>query len=182
MADSKISALPAAGAIIGNEQVPIVQAGATVRAHVAALGVPAGVVNPFAGPTAPAGWLICDGAEVSRAEYPALFGAIGATWGAGNGSTTFRVPDLRGRAPIGAGTGAGLTARPLGAVGGSENMAYTTDQATTNTPTATTRLASAVNVPDNSDPDAVNPVKVYASGSGSANMPPYAALNFIIKT
>ena len=60
--------------------------------------MPAGCVTAFAGSgTAPAGWFICDGHEVSRAAYPALFAAIGVTYGDGDGSTTFNLPDFRGR-------------------------------------------------------------------------------------
>lgn len=78
-------------------------------------GTPAGVIAPYAGPIThhagsesgsttgapPRGWLWCAGQAVSRADYPALFAAIGTTYGAGNGTTTFNVPDLRGRLPIG---------------------------------------------------------------------------------
>lgn len=74
----------------------------------------AGIIQMFAGSTPPAGWLLCDGSAVSREDYAVLYAAIGDTWGAGDGSTTFNLPDLRGRAPIGAGTGSGLTARTLG--------------------------------------------------------------------
>lgn len=62
---------------------------------------PAGIISPFAGPTPPVGWLACDGAAVSRAGFPALFTAIGTTWGAGDGSTTFNLPNLKGRIPVG---------------------------------------------------------------------------------
>jgi microcystin-dependent protein len=58
---------------------------------------PAGAVVAFAGNTAPAGWLLCDGASVSRAQYGALFAAIGTAWGEGDGPLTFNVPDLRGQ-------------------------------------------------------------------------------------
>ncbi|MEM5794749.1 MAG: tail fiber protein [Bacillota bacterium] len=58
--------------------------------------IPAGAVQPFAMSVAPAGWLKCNGAAVSRTTYAALFTAIGTTFGAGNGSTTFNLPDLRG--------------------------------------------------------------------------------------
>jgi microcystin-dependent protein len=58
--------------------------------------VPAGAVQPFAMNSAPTGWLAANGTAVSRSTYAALFGAIGTTYGAGNGSTTFNVPDLRG--------------------------------------------------------------------------------------
>lgn len=82
----------------------------------------AGVIQMFAGSTPPAGWLLCDGSAVSRTDYATLYAAIGDTWGAGDGSTTFNLPDLRGRAPIGAGTGSGLTARTLGNTLGSESL------------------------------------------------------------
>jgi phage-related tail fiber protein len=57
---------------------------------------PAGAVMDFAMSTAPAGWLKCNGAEINRVAYADLFAAIGTAWGAGNGTTTFRLPDLRG--------------------------------------------------------------------------------------
>ena len=63
--------------------------------------VPSGTVLPFAGTTAPIGFLLCSGQAVSRSTYPDLFAAIGTTYGAGDGSTTFNVPDLRGRVPAG---------------------------------------------------------------------------------
>jgi microcystin-dependent protein len=59
--------------------------------------LPPGSVMAYMGAVAPAGWLLCDGSEVSRSEYSMLFAVIGAASGAGNGSTTFNVPDLRGR-------------------------------------------------------------------------------------
>lgn len=65
---------------------------------------PVGVVTMFAGSSAPATWLLCDGSAVSRTTYAALFTVIGTTYGAGNGSTTFNVPDFRGVFPKGAGT------------------------------------------------------------------------------
>lgn len=66
---------------------------------------PVGMVSPFAGSSAPTGWLICDGSAVSRSTYAALFALIGTTYGAGNGSTTFNLPDLKGRGVIGVGAG-----------------------------------------------------------------------------
>ena len=59
--------------------------------------VPVGVVNPFAGATAPAGWLLCFGQAVSRTAYPVLFTTLSTTYGVGDGTTTFNLPDLRGR-------------------------------------------------------------------------------------
>ena len=60
-----------------------------------------GFIAPFGGGAVPSGWLLCDGSAQPRGAYPELFGAIGITWGAGNGTTTFNVPDLRGRTLVG---------------------------------------------------------------------------------
>ena len=64
--------------------------------------VPTGIIIPFAGSSIPAGFLLCNGAAVSRTTYAKLFNVIGTTWGAGDGSTTFKLPDARGRFPEGA--------------------------------------------------------------------------------
>ncbi len=69
--------------------------------------VPAGIVSAFAGAQAPQGWLPCDGKPVSRTQFAALFAAIGVSSGAGDGTTTFNVPDLRGRFLRGVDEGAG---------------------------------------------------------------------------
>lgn len=69
---------------------------ANVSISTTASGVPSGVVAYFAASSAPSGWLKANGAAVSRTTYASLFSAIGTTWGAGDGSTTFNVPDLRG--------------------------------------------------------------------------------------
>ncbi len=99
-----------------------------------------GTVLPFAGAAAPNGWLLCYGQAVSRTDYAILFGIIGTTFGAGDGSTTFNVPDLRGRVPAGkdnmGGTaasrlttaGAGVDGSTLGAAGGSQTHTLTTAQ------------------------------------------------------
>lgn len=63
---------------------------------IAAVAMPSGAVLPFAMSSAPTGWLKCNGQTVSRTTYAALFAAIGTTYGAGDGSTTFALPDLRG--------------------------------------------------------------------------------------
>lgn len=59
--------------------------------------IPAGTIQSFGGGTVPEGWLLCDGSTKVRADYPALFAAIGTAHGQGNGTTTFHLPDLRGR-------------------------------------------------------------------------------------
>jgi microcystin-dependent protein len=72
--------------------------------------MPPGVVLPYGGASAPTGFLLCDGAAVSRSTYAALFTAIGTAYGVGDGSTTFNVPDTRGRMPVGKGTNTDIDA------------------------------------------------------------------------
>ncbi len=74
---------------------------APTNSSVPANFVPVGAIFSYAGATAPTGWLLCYGQAISRTTYAALFSAIGTTYGAGDGSTTFNVPDCRGRALIG---------------------------------------------------------------------------------
>jgi microcystin-dependent protein len=85
-------------------------------------GYSPGDLKLAASPTPTVGWLVCNGAAIARTTYPALFAAIGVTWGAGDGTSTFNVPDLRGRALMGSGTGPGLSARALGALVGVETV------------------------------------------------------------
>jgi len=104
------------------------------------LGAPAGSVLAFAGASAPSGWLFCHGQAISRATYAALFSAIGTTHGTGDGSTTFNLPDLRGRVIAGkddmggsaasrlTSGGSGITGSTLGATGGAETHTLTTGQ------------------------------------------------------
>lgn len=82
--------------------------------------IPSGAILHFGGTVAPTGYLLCDGSAVSRTTYAALFAAIGIAFGAGDTITTFNVPDIRGRSPVGTGNGAGLTARAIAASGGEE--------------------------------------------------------------
>ena len=67
------------------------QSGGTFSAQ-----IPAGMVQAYAGSAAPTGWLKCNGAAISRTTYATLFAAIGTTYGSGDGSSTFNVPELRG--------------------------------------------------------------------------------------
>ena len=101
---------------------------------------PSGVWLPFGGDVAPSGWFLCDGAEVSRTTYAALFAALGTKFGVGNGSTTFNLPDMRGRVVAGkdnmGGTpagrlttaGAGFVGNTIGAAGGAQTHTLTTAQ------------------------------------------------------
>lgn len=110
------------------------------RAAAPPQGVPIGAVMDYAGSTAPSFWLLCYGQEVSRTTYAALFAAIGITYGAGDSTTTFNLPDLRGRVVAGkddmGGTSAnrltnqsgGLNGDVLGATGGAETHDLTEAQ------------------------------------------------------
>lgn len=82
----------------------------------------AGDIKGTAKATVDAGWLLCDGAPVSRTAFAALFAAVGTAYGAGDGSTTFNLPNLLGRVPMGAGAGTGLTARTRGQTPGAETV------------------------------------------------------------
>ena len=66
--------------------------------------VPAGSIIAWSGSSAPTGYLLCDGTAVSRTTYAALFAVAGTGYGVGDGSSTFNLPDLRDRLPLGKGT------------------------------------------------------------------------------
>ena len=165
----------------------------------------AGIIHAYAGSTAPDGYLMCDGAAVSRTTYAALFAVIGTTYGAGDGSTTFNVPDLQGRFPLGAGAGDGLTARTVGQKDGEEGHALTIEEmpAHSHVPNAdgeyfvTTEDSSANNTRvaySSSGNRWVNGLtseshfhhrtRTDTVGSGAAhnNMPPYTVVSYIIST
>jgi microcystin-dependent protein len=99
---------------------------------------------------APRGWLFCQGQILPISQNTALFSLIGTTFG-GNGTTTFQLPDLRGRVPISSGTGAGLQNYVLGEIGGQEN----TTLLTANLP-AHNHSLMATNAPGNSAEPAAN--------------------------
>lgn len=82
---------------------------------------PPGTILSYAGTTPPKGYLLCDGAVVSRVTYSALFAVIGVTFGSGNSSDTFHLPDLQGRVIVGAGQGVGLSRRNIAEKAGEES-------------------------------------------------------------
>jgi microcystin-dependent protein len=127
---------------VSNVAAPTTGTDATNKTYVdAQLGsaAPSGLVCAFGGAVAPTGWLLCNGAAVSRTTYATLFAVVGTTYGAGDGTTTFNVPNLQGRFPIGAGNGAqknvsgsgvltggtALTPRTVGQFGGEEDHIQT---------------------------------------------------------
>jgi len=91
--------------------------------------VPTGTVSAFAGSAAPTGYALCDGSPVNRTAQASLFGVIGTTYGAGDGSTTFNLPDLRGRVVAGMGESLlGATADTLGGTGGAKTHTLTVSE------------------------------------------------------
>lgn len=86
-----------------------------------------GEVRLFAGNYAPVGWAFCDGRLLAIGDNDALFSLIGTTYG-GDGQTTFALPDLRGRLPMGQGAGSGLTPRRMGEQLGTENVSLIEQQ------------------------------------------------------
>lgn len=152
---------------------------------------PAGVITAFAGSTAPAGWLLCDGSAVSRATHSVLFAAIGTIYGAGNGSTTFNLPDLTARVIVGRAAG-DLDFGTLGKTGGAKTHTLTTAQmpAHSHTQRKSTSTLGAGGVaygvtspafPGASDTSAQSTLDA-GGGQAHNNLQPYLVVNYIIKT
>ncbi|WP_035059350.1 phage tail protein [Andreprevotia chitinilytica] len=107
-----------------------------------------GEIRIFAGTYAPTGWFFCDGTTYSIADYEVLYALLGTTYG-GNGQTTFGVPNLTGKLPVGQGTGVGLTPRVMGQMMGTANVTLTTGQIPShNHAIQGTTNAATTNAPD----------------------------------
>lgn len=112
MSNIKISEWIEAESVNEDDYVPIIQNGINKKVKASEIGtgggggdtLPIGAVVELASNTVPNNWLLCNGQAVSRTEYADLFRAIGTTWGAGDGSTTFNLPNRAGLIAIGAGT------------------------------------------------------------------------------
>jgi len=157
-----------------------------------------GEIKMFAGNFAPRGWALCDGQLLPINQNSALYSLLGTTYG-GDGRTTFALPDLRGRVPIHAGTGPGLTQRRLGQKSGTEaNILSVSDlpshshsinavmedgnqsSPTGNLPAGTKLLDTEYsNAAGNTT---MNATMVNSTGNGQAvtNMQPYLTVNYII--
>jgi microcystin-dependent protein len=81
-------------------------------------GINTGIIVPWSSASVPSGFLECDGSNVSRSTYSALFAVVGTTYGAGDGSTTFGLPDLQNNIPVGSSNN-----KALGSTAGAENVA-----------------------------------------------------------
>lgn len=151
----------------------------------------------FAGNFAPRGWAFCDGQLLAVSQNDALFSLLGTIYG-GDGRTTFGLPDLRGRIPIHAGHGPGLSERRLGSKGGEEKVALTVNQLPSHTHplTGTSGGASSIdpvgNAPAQGLTDYLNPrspanldmnTQAIGNTGGSqshTNMMPFLCVHFII--
>lgn len=180
IADTYLAVISTAGKVLGSALASL----GNVPSNAGQLpavngGVPTGASLPFCGTSAPSGYLLCDGSAVSRATYAALFAVIGETYGAGNGTTTFNVPDMRDRFPLGKGT----TFSTLAATGGSatKNIQHT------HTGTTGSASGSVVNVDGSSSPTSgtghTHTFTTDQGGSATQDvMNPYLVINYIIKT
>ena len=176
-------------------------------------GAPTGSIVMFGGLSAPSDWLLCNGALVSRSTYSALFTAIGTTFGSGDGLTTFKLPDLRSRFPVGVGDGgANLSNRNPGDTGGAETHTLTTAQMPSHNHSGSTDYESShrhsfplrntgagtIVSEARAGGDDIESTRteftssagghshslsINSNGGGGAhnNMPPYLALNYIIR-
>jgi microcystin-dependent protein len=159
-----------------------------------------GEIYMFAGNYAPRNFGLCNGQLLPIAQNTQLFTVIGTTYG-GNGTTTFALPDLRGRVPMHFGTGTGVSARVLGQSGGAETVTLTAAQLPAHTHTlnastaggdrigpggnllATDPLGNSAFYRSGVAPNSVmasNAIAPFGSGQPHENMPPYVGLTFVI--
>jgi microcystin-dependent protein len=154
--------------------------------------IPAGTIMPFAGKTnaSPAGWLPCEGQELSVANFKVLFAAIGTLYG-GDGVVKFRIPDLRGRVIVGAGHGSSLSNRAPGQEGGEETHVLTPAEMpshshvqTIDDPTGARNGKNQSGVGGDGGNDGLETGSTRPAGGGGPHntMPPFLVLNFLIKT
>ncbi len=159
-------------------------------------------IKMFAFNFAPRGWAFCDGQLLSISSNSALFSLVGTIYG-GDGTTTFGLPDLRGRFPMHLGNGPGLTPRLIGAKSGVETVVITEAQLPTHTHTGTMKAASTIgdaaspsgnHLAQSNDGEnnfssssldsalAADSLTLASTGSSQAhnNMPPFLAINFSI--
>lgn len=164
----------------------------TTRGWEQFLSTPSGAIIQFAGSTAPDGWLLCDGSEVSETTYKRLYDVIADTYAAGQtpGAGNFFLPDLRGRVAVGVdGSAARLTANDaLTNSGGAEKVTLTGAESGTSAHTHTFPIGNESGGGYAAD-GALGSVNVTTSASTEAdalnahnNMPPYLVVNYIIKT
>lgn len=152
-----------------------------------------GLVTPFAGTNAPNGWLFCEGQDVSRIEYARLFEEIGETYGAGDGSTTFTLPDMRGRLIVGTNNGtdvpnglnASFSTRTTGDIGGAEVHTVTEAELPVHNHSITDVTTAVAGGGAPNPGGGANAISDQTTSTGNDdphnNMMPFKVLNYIIK-
>lgn len=164
----------------------------TVRLSLSAAGtVPAGVMFDFGATTAPTGYLLCDGSAVSRTTFAALFTRISTLYGAGDGSTTFNLPDFRGRVAVGYAASGGhanvsTIAANDGQAAANRRPQHRTSLSSVPRHTAVSVTSGAAAVQTDNNISDTNPIPGLTVGTGNANdaldAPSYIVVNKIIKT
>lgn len=180
--------------VIGGGEFVIVYCDGAGFSTVGGSSSPAGSILPTGMSSAPVGWLMCYGQAISRTTYATLFNAIGTAFGAGDGSTTFNVPDFRGRVPAGkddmGGTSANrlsstVASTKLGAVGGAATHTLSVSEMPSHKHSlvdAVTGLGNA-QAPVKSDVGSLTGETQSAGGGASHNnTQPSIIVNYIIKT
>ena len=149
---------------------------------------PTGVVQAFAGSTTPQGWLLCDGSAVNRTDYAALYAVIGTTYGAGNGSTTFNLPNLVDKFVEGSSTAGTVKSAGLPNITGKFQKIYTYADQASATGAFSLDANETVNGPyENYNKNKGLVISIAASrsssvyGSSTTVQPPALTMRYIIK-
>lgn len=148
--------------------------------------LPIGAITQFGGETAPTNWLFCNGQAISRTDYAELFSAIGTTYGDGDGSTTFNVPDFIGRVPVGLDE-EDTDFDTLGETGGSKelqrhNHGFIDNNSNKYSVIATFKPNGSYDSGQTSGSRTYETTYIDYAGTGdSGNLQPYTVTNFIIK-
>jgi microcystin-dependent protein len=147
--------------------------------------IPIGTALAWFTASPPNGYLMCDGSAISRTTYAALFALLGTTYGAGDGATTFNLPDPRGRTFIGAGLGLGLTLRTLATNLGEEaHTLQISEMPSHNHPVpATANAGGGANFTEGAPFASTDSVNMGSTGGGGShnNMQPSLVINWIIR-
>ncbi len=142
-------------------------------------------IRMFAGTFAPRTWLFCNGQTMSIAQNTAMFSLLGTTYG-GNGQTTFGIPDLRGRVPVGTGTGPGLPNIQLGQMAGSSTVTLLTNNMPAHTHAVTGGVTPQAATDGAVGPDAANrytgPGNFYSTAGDNVGMAQIPATGLVIGT